>query len=491
MLNQQEKTQILKAIELNPVWGIEKLFQCKLWEKQKEIAESVLLHKNKKTAVRSCHDSGKSFDAARIVLTYLMINPDSLVITTAPSWTQVREILWREIRGAYKKMEEIEPLFGVGGKLLETKLEFSENWFAIGLATRKEGEASEVAERMLGFHSPTGKILIVVDEGSGVEEPIWGAIDGLLTSEKAQLLALGNPYRKTGSFAKLFTSRGVYKIHIQDTDIPNIKKNRVVIPGLMSPTYPREMEEKYGKDSNLYLIKVKGEFPKTETDTLISVDDIENAFLREVHPTGKKKLGVDVARFGHNFTVLVVRQGFKVLKKEKYSKESTMQTVSRVLRVMETENIKPEQVFIDDIGVGGGVVDRLHEKEKMVNGVNVGAEAEDSDHYANIRAECYWAIKSWIKKADLPNDEDFFQLANIKYKWKSEKSGQLKIESKEEMSKRGLESPDVADALMLTFTGAAPSPFPEPEKPIEEVGPWDEESKGGRPETSEILRKEF
>lgn len=466
-------------INRSPSRAIEVLFNCEygLWSKQRRIARAVLLDKERKTAVRSCHDSGKTFIDARIALLYLIANEDSLVITTAPSWMQVKEILWREISSAYHSAK-----INIGGILTTTKLDFGDNWFAIGLSTRKEGDATEVAERMLGFHSKTGKILVVVDEGSGVKEPIWGAIDGLLTSDKAQLLASGNPYRKTGSFANLFKEKGVCKIHIQDTDIPNIEKNKIIIPGLMSPKYPIEMEEKYGKDSPLYLVKVKGKFPKTESDMLIPLDHIEEAFLREQEPLGNKRLGVDVARYGDDFTVLIIRQGKKIIRKNKYQKENTMQTVGRVLRMMEEEKIEARDVDIDDTGLGGGVVDRLQEKEYNVNGVVVGATAEDEEHYTNIRAENYWAIRDWIKTADLPKDDDYYELANIKYKWKSERKGQLQIEPKKDMKKRMGHSPDTADALMLTFTGSTPSPFPEQE------GVGDD---AGKPDSAGLMDKEF
>jgi len=485
MITNSQKLELLRLINENPTRAIEIIFRCKcgLWKKQQEIARSVLVERNKKTAVRSCHDAGKSFITARIGLFYLITNEDSIVVTTAPSWTQIREILWREIRSAYNSA-----VIEIGGSLLTTKLTFGDDWFAIGLATRKEGESSEVAERMLGFHSPTGKILILVDEGSGVEEPIWGAIDGLLTSEGAQLLAIGNPYRKTGSFANLFKSKGVYKIHIRDTDIPNIKENKTVIPGLMSPDYPREMAEKYGADSDIYRIKVRGEFPRAETDTLIPLGHIEDAFLREADPAGEKKLGVDVARYGDNFTVFVVRQGKKVLRKEKHSKKDTMSTAGRTIKIMENEGVDPREVYVDDIGVGGGVVDRLREKGYPVNGVNVGASAKDEEHFANIRAENYWAVKHWIREADLPRDDDFYQLANVKYRWSSERRGQLRIEGKDEMKKRGLDSPDVADALMLTFTRRRADAFPRQGPREAGIG---EEGDLGRPETAGLLDREF
>jgi hypothetical protein len=432
-----------------------------LWDKQKEIAESIV--DNRITAVRSCHDSGKSFIAARIALWYLETNKDSKVITTAPSWNQVREILWNEIHSAYNSVKKVDERFVFSGKLLDTRFGKSEDWFAIGMATRKEGDSAQVADRLLGFHSKTGKILVIVDEASGILEPVWGAIEGLLTSDNARLLAIGNPYRINGTFAKFFKQNSVKKIHIQDTDIPNIYEDKVIYAGLMSPSYPKEIAEKYGKESNVYRVKVKGDFPTSESDTLIPLSDIEDAFLREsVIAEGDKKLGVDVARFGDNRTTLVVRQGKKVLSKECYWKEDTMQTVGRIINKIISENINHEDVSVDDIGVGGGVVDRLKEKGYNVNGVNVGTKAEvegkeegfvedeklKEKRFFDTRASSYWAVKDWIKTASIPKDDDFLELADIKYKFSS--SG-IKIESKDEMKKRGLLSPDVADALMLTF----------------------------------------
>jgi len=474
----------------DPVWFIEYFFKCKLWEKQKEIARSVRDYKI--TAVRSCHASGKSFDAARIGVWFLQTNPDSIVLTTAPSWTQVKEILWREIAASWAKIKDVDDRFVFSGELKTTQIDISPNWFAIGMATRKEGEGSEVADRMLGFHSPTGKILIIVDEGSGIKEPIWGAIDTLLSSGGSKLLAIGNPYRVSGGFADLFKRGGANRIHIDGLKTPNVLAEKILYPGLMSPNYPKEMETKYGKDSNLYLVKVRGEFPKSESDTLIALNHIEEAFTRELDTTGEKLLGVDVARFGGDLTAFVVRQGKKVSRKETYSKEDTMQTVGRTLRIMEEEGIKPENVFIDVIGIGAGVVDRLHEKEYTergykknynVNGVNVGATAEDDEHFKNLRAEAYWQIRDWIKTADLLRDDDFLQLANIKYKYSSGKKGQLQIEAKEDMKKRGLLSPDVADALMLTFTNVQSARLP--------VQRENEEDNYGRPITRGLKDMEF
>lgn len=470
---------------------IEFFYNCELWSKQKDIVRSV--YENKVTAVRSCHSSGKSFISARIALDFLLTHPDSKVLTTGPSWTQVKEILWREINSAHDEIEKNKK-WKTRGRCMTYKYDIAPDWYAAGLATRKEGDATQVAQRMLGFHARSGDILIVVDEASGIKEPIWGAIEALMTSEGAKLLAIGNPYKISGGFAEMFKQKRVNKIHIQDTDIPNVREGKVVIPGLMSPDYPKEMEEKYGRDSNIYQIKVKGNFPTSETDTLIPVSDVLDAFEREVEPLGEKVLGVDPARFGDNFTTFIVRQGKKVLHHEEHSKEDTQETAGRVLAMMRSWGIKPSNVFIDVVGIGAGVVDTLHHKEGIslngrvhksglgVKGINVGRKAKNEEEFYNVRAEAYWGVRKWIKSASLPEDDKFMQLANLKYKYKSTRKGQLYIESKEDMKKRGLVSPDTADALMLTFVKGGRAKFPRSRK---------ERKDGFKPITAGLLHKEF
>ena len=468
-----------------PDWFIENVFRNDygLWAKQREIALSV--RDNKYTAVRSCHDSGKSFVSSRIGLWFLLTNENSVVVTTAPSWTQVKEILWREVASAWRSVKDVNEKFDFEAELTTTKLDISPDWFAIGVATKKEGEASQVAERMLGYHAKSGKILVIVDEASGLRVEIWGAIEGLMTSEGARLLAIGNPYRLTGGFADLFKQKGVNRIHIKDTDIPNIREGRIIVPGLMSPEYPKEMEEKYTKDSDVYRVKVKGEFPRQEKDSLVSLQYIEDAFKREITKfKGKKRLGVDVARFGDNETVFTFRQGYKVHWVKKFQKEDTMVTTGRTLRFMKEEGIEAQNVDVDDIGVGGGVTDRLWEQKVEVNRVNVGSPAENDEEFANLRAEAYWEVRRWMKKADLPKEDDYLQLANIKYKFGSRRKGQTQIESKADMKKRGVKSPDVPDSLMLTFTFTEIARFPEQDE-------GEAKNTDSKPITSGMMNKNF
>jgi hypothetical protein len=173
----------------------------------------------------------------------------------------------------------------------------------------------------------------------------------------------------------------------------------------------------------------------------------------KVLPQWEKKLGIDVARFGDDRTVFTVRQMGKVLRKEVMSKLDTMSTTGKGLAIAKEEYIKAHNIFVDGVGMGAGVVDRFKEQGWEVNDVNTGAKAEDEEHYGNLRAELAGKVKEWLKTGQLPRDDDYYEMANIKYKFNSK--GQIMLEKKEDMKKRELPSPDVFDSLCLTFAGAS------------------------------------
>lgn len=163
-----------------------------------------------------------------------------------------------------------------------------------------------------------------------------------------------------------------------------------------------------------------------------------------------KRLGVDIAQGGKNYSVWVIRQGKHAFIKEKNRDPDLMSQVGKTKRIMEEEGIEPENVFIDEVGVGAGVVARLKEQDLRVNAIKGGAQAQDSEHFVNVRAEAYWRLMRWVKDGGaLEKDDDWYQLCNIKYK--EDSSSRIKMMSKDEMRRQGIESPDVADALMLTF----------------------------------------
>jgi len=419
-------------IQREPVFFVEEVLGNSLWEKQKEIVEAVRDHAE--VAVRSCHASGKSYVAGRIVHWWLNSFSNSVVITTAPTFRQVKEVLWREIRGSVAGKNIYPPQ-----NVLDTQINISDQWFALGLSTDKP-------DQFQGFHSP--HLMVLVDEASGIQPEIEEAIDGL-TPEK--IVRIGQPLNTIGRFADCFRQPHVKKIQISAFDTPNVKAGAAVVPGLITSDDVERFKMRYGSDSNVYKIRVLGEFPSQEADALISVDDVSKAIAREAKVLGnfEKRMGVDVARFGDDRTVIIIRQMEKVTRKEVFASLDTMQITGHVLRIAREENVRPPNIFIDVIGIGAGVFDRMKEQGWNVTPVNVAESPEDKENYLNLRAELYAReLKEWIKTGDLP-DDDFYELANIKYHFNSK--GQLVLESKEDMKKRGLDSPDVADALMLTF----------------------------------------
>lgn len=431
--NEEKIEEFREKIETDPVFFVENVLGNKIWDKQKEIIEAV--RDNKEVAIRSCHSSGKSYVAGRIVHWYLSAFRDSVIVTTAPTFRQVKEVLWREIKSAARG-KGIYPEKAI----LDTAINISDRWFAIGLSTNRP-------DQFQGFHSP--HLMVLVDEASGIEPEIEEAIDGL-TPEK--IVRIGQPLSNTGRFADSFRFPHVKKMHISAFDTPNVKEGKVVIPGLITADDVEGFKLKYGEDSDVYRVRVLGEFPSQDVNALISVDDIAKAIGREVKVLEhwQKLMGVDVARFGDDRTCIVIRQMEKVLRKEVFYGLDTMAIVGQVLRIGKEEGVLPENIFVDTIGIGAGVYDRLKEQGWNSVDVNVGVAPEDRENYLNLRAELYAGkLKEWIKTADLPDDDDFYELANVQYKFNSK--GQMQLESKEEMKKRGLDSPDVADALMLTF----------------------------------------
>lgn len=431
MLTPTEVFQFQKKAQANPVWFVNTVLKRPTWNKEEEILTALV--DNAEVSVKSCNGSGKTYTAGGIVHWWLTAFEDSVVITTAPTFRQVKELLWREVRSAVVK--GLYP----PNSVLDTQINLGDKWFALGLSSDKP-------DQFQGFHSK--KLLAIVDEASGVPEEIFQAIDGL---NPHRILLLGNPMQNVGRFANSFKQPHIKKISISAYDTPNVLAQDIVIPGLISQKDIDRIKEKYGEDSDVYRVRVLGEFPKTDADTLFSVDEIAKAIERQANVLSQweKKMGVDPARFGDDKTAIVVRQMEKVVHKEVFSSIDTMQITGHVLRIAKEQQIKAPNIFIDSIGIGAGVVDRCREQGWQVNGVAVSEKAKDYEHYLNLRAELYaHKVKEWIKSADLP-DDDFYELSNIKYKFNSK--GQLQLESKEDMKKRNLPSPDIADALSLTF----------------------------------------
>jgi hypothetical protein len=430
----------------DPIWKADHLFGFHAWSKQREILRAVRAHS--RVAVRSCHGVGKTAVAAIVVLDFLSEHPRSRVITTAPTFSQVEQLLWREIRGRYHKSA-----LPFGGRLTNTKLELADDWFALGLSTNEP-------DRFQGHHSD--HLLLVVDEASGVDEEIYEAAEGFLTNTDARTLLIGNPTQLTGQFHRAFTSeRALWNtIGISAFDSPNLTGEQVpdlVARALVSKSWVDDKRIKWGEQSPAYQVRVLGEFASTADDTVCSLGNVEAAQQRSLPRGEPVEISCDVARFGSDETVIAVRYGQKAWIVETYTKRDTMETTGRVIHWAAYHHAS--RVVVDEGGLGGGVVDRLREQRlpfeiEAFNGAQSPVHA--TGEYPTRRSEAWFALSEQLPGLDLDPDEMLLaDLVAPSYKFDS--SGRRVVEPKDETKKRLGRSPDRGDAFVMLFAPATPS----------------------------------
>ena len=458
-----------------------------LWSKQEEVLSALPLHQ--RIAVKSGNGLGKGFCAAVAVLWFLQLHDPGIVLSTAPTFRQVRHILWRQIRRLHRRAADT-----LGGKMFEARWELSDERYAMDLS-------ADTADQFQGFHSDN--MLIVVDEAEGVSDEIYEAIEAVMTSSDPRLLLIGNPTTVSGAFRRAFyQERNIYHtVTISALDSPNVQAGKRVFPGLTTAKWVQERREIWGEENPIYRARVLGEFPDQAEDTLIKLSDVEAAVRRgleeaatfdanhksdaagdasggvalepAINELGSQKdeaqkdeaqkeegqkwaesevvLAVDVARFGSDRSVILRRRGSRVEEIRTFQKLDTMQLTGWVVSAI--QEFTPAQVYIDEIGVGAGVVDRLKEQGQAVKGINVARRSRQDDVFANIRAEGFWRLRELFASAriSIPADNQLMgELAALRYSYDSQ--GRIVLESKESMRQRGLPpSPDKADALMLAF----------------------------------------
>ena len=447
----------MAAMQADPVGWIESVLGVRLWAKQRAIAEAV--RDNPRTAVRAGHNVGKSFVAACSALWFLYTHYEAKVVTTAPTWRQVKDILWSEIRKRHRTA-----LVPLGGVRIETRVWLGDGWWAQGLSTNQP-------ERFQGIHAP--HMLVIFDEAPGVAREIWEAAEGMLSGPHARMLAIGNPITPSGPFYDAFTSASAAwkTIHVSCLDHPNVAGGEIVVPGGVTRDWIDGRKRAWGEGSPIYQGRVLGDFPDQADSALIPLSWLDAAAVAGDAPSPTppggadgpvRVMGVDVARYGSDETVFLVRTESRVDEIVAVRGADLMAVAGRAKALAVGHGIDAKHVFVDEIGIGSGVVDRLREQGFRVTAVNFGAGAEDRALYINVRAECYWRLREALspdargERLAIPNeawtDEMRAELTSINYTFTSR--GQVKIEDKDDIRRRTGRSPDHADALALTYARA-------------------------------------
>jgi hypothetical protein len=358
------------------------------------------------------------------------------VVVTANTKTQLETKTWRELAKWHKLMLNAHWFEWTASKFYYKQ--HPSTWFASAVPWSKER-----SEAFAGTHEKY--VLLVFDEASAVDDVIWEVASGAMLEPGAFWLAFGNPTRSIGRFKECFPG-GKFAHRWKHTKVDSRDVRR------SNKEQIRQWIEDYGEDSDFVRVRVKGIFPRAGSTQFIPEDIVDMAMNAQMVPGSfdyaPVLIGVDVARYGDDRSTILVRQGRWLRKMRKFPGIDTMRLVGHV-----TEDIRqfnPAAVFVDAVGMGAGVVDRLRQLGYDVIEVNGAEKPLNEDLYRNLRAEMWDKMRDWLKQAYLPKDDELkADLCGIEYGF--DEKNRIQLEKKEDMKGRGLSSPDLADALAMTF----------------------------------------
>lgn len=423
------------------------------WDGPDEWQTKVLVYIGKQSAAgkpvrlarASGHGIGKTALISWIIHWFNSTRSHPQTVVTANTKTQLTTKTWRELakwqtlalNGHWFDHSGTKYTYIAEGELI------GKTWFASAVAWTKEK-----SEAFAGTHEK--HVLMLFDEGSAVDDKIYEVAEGAMTTPGAMFIVFGNPTMNTGRFHRIFHLDrkwwNIGQIDSRDTKVATRDEEVMALYKMW--------EEAYGEDSDFFRVRCKGQFPRRGVVQFIPSDVVEAAAKRRygqnVYRQAPKILGVDVARYGDDQSVIIKRQGLAAYDLEKYREIDTMRLSNRVATIINEWN--PDAVFIDGVGVGAGVVDRLRElKYRYIIDVNGGNAPSDPDLYFNLRSEMWGKMKDWLILGGLiPNDQELTDdLVGPEYGYNPK--GQIQLETKKDMKLRDLPSPDSGDALGFTF----------------------------------------
>lgn len=436
--------QFLALYKDDPVRFVREVLGAEPDDWQCEVLKAIA-RGERRISVRSGHGVGKSTVVAWAILWFILTRFPAKVVVTAPTSKQLFDALFAEV---LRWVKELPPALSSLLSTTQERIELAGAPAECFISARTA--RAEQPEALQGVHSEN--VMLVADEASGIPEPVFEAAAGSMSGHNAVTVLLGNPVRSSGLF---------FDTHHKLKDKWFTLKVSCVDSPRCSPDYLEDMKSRYGEDSNAYRVRVLGEFPRGDDDTVIPIDLVEAAVNRDVSgsPTAPITWGLDVARFGSDSSCLVKRQSNIVHSPQVWKNLDLMQLTGMVVSEYHSapQDAKPVEILVDSIGLGAGVVDRLRELGLPARGINVSESPAMGTTYINLRAELWHKLRAWLEKRDcvLPKHERLTdELVTVRYGFR-ESDGKIKIESKDDMKRRGLKSPDCADALCLTFASDA------------------------------------
>ncbi len=434
-----ELSDTLYKLRQDPVLFVESLLGANPQQWQRDALRAIAT--SDKIAIRSSHGVGKTAFLSWVILWLLTTHYPVKIPCTANSQNQLEQVLWSEIKKWSKKLPigfQNELVFGADKIMLKNVPE-SGCW----ARTAKKDNP----EALQGFHGDN--LAFIIEEASGVDDIIFEVAQGALSTHGAKVVMVGNPTSSTGYFADAFGKNAERwtKMTVSCYDSE-----------MVSPEWIEDMKRQYGEESNVFRTRCLGLPPETDDDTIISRHLLESAVARDIEGMEVQPVwGCDVARFGSDRSALAKRKGNVLTEPIKtWRDKDIMETVGIVLTEYEATPYleRPAEILVDSIGLGSGVVDRLIELGLPARGINVAESPSLKQKYMKLRDELWFLAREWLEARDckIVNDEQLIhELASLRYSITS--NGKFKCESKDQMKKRGLKSPDLADAFVLTFGG--------------------------------------
>lgn len=423
----------------NPVEFVEDVLKATPLQWQRDFLNAVA-RGERRISVRAGHGVGKSTACSWALIWFMLTRYPQKSVLTAPTAGQLFDALFSEVKHWINKLPEAlrEQIEVFSDRIVHKQAPESSFMSA-------RTSSADRPEALAGVHSE--HVLLICDEASAIPEPVFESAAGSMSGHSATTILIGNPTRNTGLFFRTHhqLSSDWYTMHVSCLDIP-----------LVSEDFVAQIKATYGENSNAFRVRVLGEFSLREDDVLIAAELVDSAMVRDVVLDRMEPIvyGVDVARFGDDRTVLIKRQGQVVVEVKSWSGADLMETVGRIINEANTD--KPATIMVDSIGLGAGVADRLREQGYNVMDVNVSESSAMNPQAARLRDELWLAVRDWLnlRTCKLPkNDELRAELCSPTYTFTS--TGKIKVEGKSELKRRGLRSPDLADALCLTFAGGA------------------------------------
>lgn len=435
--------EALEAFRKDPALFCQNMFGMDADPPQRAVMEAVA-RGDRGVAVKSGHGVGKTRTLAALAIWWITVHYHAKCAITAPSSGQLMDALLPEIKALIQMMpEEVQKWYTVKQDRIEFVAYPHLNFISAKTSRQENPDA------MQGVHAD--HVLLIGDEASGIPDNVYESSAGSMSSEHACMLLAGNPVRSSGYFYDCFESMA---------DSWTLFTISCIDSARVSDTYVQEAQERYGVDSNAYRVRVLGEFPLGDDDTVIPVEFIDSAVEREVEPFGPYVWGLDVARQGTDKTALAKRRTNAIEDPVLWwSGLDTMEVAGRVYNewIETPHNDRPELIVVDVIGYGAGVVDRLRELGLPVIGINVSETGGLSPRFADLNSELLYSVREWLEKRDVSLVKDSRLRADLKvstYGYTS--SGKIKVATKDVVRKNNKTgSPDLADAVKLTFCKAA------------------------------------